>query len=606
MRNNSSVLAEVAVATAMVGGAFSVIILTLIAVNHFQRAVLLPKREQKLEVLKLELRSRPNPVPTPAFAGASPAPAQAGVEGNEQLTSQIRQLDLRIRQLRIRRYDFARKGAYLLLASAVTFLIAAKCAAVFRRKLPAPQPQPDRHDRQFHDAKWARQAVTGGLVMLGGAALILALIPEIDLSASGGVPAGFASKEDVAKNWPRFRGPAGLGVSAYTNIPTNWNGKTGEGILWKTKVPLPGHNSPVVWDDRVFLSGADPNKREVYCFDALSGRTLWTGPVQSPTVPGAKPLELGEATGYAAPTVATDGRRVCAIFPTGDVACFDFAGKRLWATNLGTPDSAYGYTSSLEIYRNLLLIQYDQENVEEEKSKLIALDVSSGRIVWQTKRPVPGSWSSPIVVEVDGCPQVITCGNPWVIAYDPSDGTELWRAKCIAGDIVPSPIYAGGLVFAIEAYTKLVAIRPTGRPVRQAQGRGDITETGIAWSVEDSTPDICSPVSNGQLLYLLTTDGLLLCYQVSDGKKLWEKDLKTNFLASPSIVGDKLYLLSAEGVMFISQIGPFDKAQGRPEYKELARCELGEPCHASPAFVDGRIYIRSSTHLYCISNRRDG
>jgi len=582
LRNNSSALAEVAVATAMVGGAFSVIILALIAVNHFQRAVLLPKREQKLEALKLELRSRPNPVPSE-------------VEGNEQLISQIRQLDLRIRQLRIRRQDFARKGAYLLLASAVTFLIAGKCAAVFRRKLPAPQPQPDRHDRQFHDAKWARQAVTGGLVMLGGAALFLALIPEIDLSASGGVPAGFASKEDVTKNWPRFRGPGGLGVSAYTNVPRNWNGKTGEGILWKTKVPLPGHNSPVVWDDRVFLSGADPNKREVYCFDALSGRILWTGPVQSPTVPGAKPLELGEATGYAAPTVATDGRRVFAIFPTGDVACFDFAGKRLWTTNLGTPDSAYGYTSSLEIYRNLLLIQYDQENVEEEKSKLIALDVSSGRIVWQTKRPVPGSWSSPIVVEMDGRPQVITCGNPWVIAYDPSDGTELWRAKCIAGDIVPSPIYAGGLVFAIEAYTKLVAIRATGR--------GDITETSIAWSIEDSTPDICSPVSDGELIYLLTTDGLLLCYRISDGTKLWEKDLKTNFFASPSIVGDKLYLLSAEGVMFISQIGPFDKAQGRPEYKELARCELGEPCHASPAFVDGRIYIRSSTHLYCISNR---
>jgi len=547
----------------MVGGAFSIIILALIAVNHFQRAVVLPKREQKLEALKLELRSQAT---------------------NEQLISQIRQLDLQIRQLRIRRQDFAIKGAYLLLASVVTFLIAAKCAAVFRRKLPAPQPQPDTHDRQFRNTKWSRRAVTAGLIMLGGAALFLAMTPEIDLSANGGGLVSFPSKEQISKNWPRFRGPAGSGISAYANIPTSWNGETGEGVLWKTKVPLPGHNSPVVWDDRVFLSGADPNRREVYCFDVRSGNLLWTRPVQSPSVPGAKPLELGEATGYAAPTVATDGQRVCAIFPTGDVACFDFAGKRLWAINLGTPDSAYGYTSSLEIYRNLLLVQYDQENVEEEKSKLIALDVSSGRPVWQTKRPVPGSWSSPIVVEVDGHPQAITCGNPWVIGYDPNDGTELWRVKCIAGDVVPSPIYAGGLIFAIEAYTKLVAIRPTGR--------GDVTKTAIAWSAEDAAPDICSPVSNGQFLYLLTTDGLLLCYQVSDGKKLWEKDLQKNFLASPSIVGDKLYLLSAEGIMFIVEIGS--------EYKELARCELGEPCHASPAFADGRIYIRSSAHLYCI------
>jgi len=582
LRKNSSVLSEVAVATAMVGGAFSVIILALIAVNHFQRAVVLPKQEQKLEALKLELRGQISPATRGqgVAPGTEPALSLSKGPGANQVISQIRQLDLHIRQLRIRRQDFAIKGAYLLLASVVTFLIAAKCAIVFRRKLPAPQPQPDRHDRQLHDAKWSRRAVTTGLIVLGGAALLLAMIPEQRKFEIRN------SKFEIPPKavWPRFRGPGGLGVSAYTNIPTNWNGKTGEGILWKTKVPLPGHNSPVVWNDRVFLSGGDPNRREVYCFDARSGNLLWTGPVQSPTVPGAKPLELGEATGYAAPTVATDGQRVCTIFPTGDVACFDFAGKRLWARNLGTPDSAYGYTSSLEIYRNLLLIQYDQENAEEEKSKLIALDVSSGRPVWQTKRPVPGSWSSPIVVEVDGHLQVITCGNPWVIAYDPNDGTELWRAKCIAGDIVPSPIYAGGLIFAIEAYTKLVAIRPTGR--------GDITKSGVAWSAEDAAPDICSPVSNGQFLYLLTTDGLLLCYQVSDGKKQWEKDLQKNFLASPSIVGDKLYLLSAEGIMFIVEIGT--------PYKELTRCELGEPCHASPAFVDGRIYIRSSTHLYCI------
>ena len=599
-----SQIAEVAVATAMVGGAFTIIILALIAVNHFQRAITLPKREQKLEALKLELRSQRL---ASAPVAEVPPPQGRGLiaTASRGRISQIRQLDLQIRQLRIRRQNFALKGAYLLLASVVTFLIAAKCTAVLRKKLPAPQPQPDRHDRQFHDAKWARQAVTVGLIMLGGAALILAMIPEIDLTVNGGEAATFASKEEISKNWPRFRGPGGLGISTCTSIPTNWNGKTSEGILWKAKVPLPGHNSPVVWGDHVFLSGATQNKREVYCFDAISGRLLWTGAVQGAAPAGAKPLELGEATGYAAPTVVTDGRRVCTIFPTGDIACFDFSGKRLWAISLGTPDNAYGYASSLEMYRNLLLIQYDQENVEEEKSKLIALDVFSGRTAWQTKRPVPGSWSSPIVVEpapsagsgqalsevegVDGRPQVITCGNPWVIAYDPNDGTELWRAKCIAGDIVPSPIYAGGLVFAIEAYTKLVAIRPTSR--------GDITKSGIAWSVEDAAPDICSPVSNGQLLYLLTTDGLLLCYQVSDGKKLWEKDLQKNFFASPSIVGDKLYLLSAEGVMFISQIGP--------EYKALARCELGEPCYASPAFVDGRIYIRSSTNLYCIKEAKN-
>ncbi|MHC4633374.1 MAG: outer membrane protein assembly factor BamB family protein, partial [Planctomycetota bacterium] len=132
------------------------------------------------------------------------------------------------------------------------------------------------------------------------------------------------------------------------------------------------------------------------------------------------------------------------------------------------------------MYRNLLLIQYDQGMAEDQMSKLIALDAFSGQTVWETKRPIPNSWTSPIVVQIGNQHQLITCGDPWVIAYDPANGAELWRAECLAGEVAPSPIYANGLVFAIEPYTKLVAIRP--------DGRGDVTKTHIAWSVEDGTP----------------------------------------------------------------------------------------------------------------------
>jgi outer membrane protein assembly factor BamB len=267
---------------------------------------------------------------------------------------------------------------------------------------------------------------------------------------------------------------------------------------------------------------------------------------------------------------------------------------------LGIPDSSYGYASSLAMYRNLILIQYDQGGPDDGISRLIALDGFSGQTVWETKRPVPNSWSSPIVTKVGDQFQLITCGDPWVIAYDPAKGTELWRAKCLYGDIAPSPTYANGLVFAIEPYSKLVAIRP--------DGRGDVTETHIAWSTEEGGPDICSPVSNGELIFLLATEGFLTCYKVADGKRLWEQDLRENFFASPSLVpapasgeasrgsgGDKLYLLTEDGVMFIVQAGP--------EYKELARCELGEECRASPAFADGRIYIRGLENLYCIGKK---
>ena len=127
-----------------------------------------------------------------------------------------------------------------------------------------------------------------------------------------------------------------------------------------------------------------------------------------------------------------------------------FEGKEMWSRNLGVPDSTYGYASSLAMYRNLLLIQYDQAAAEDNKSSMIALDTFSGMTVWETKRPVPGSWTSPIVVKIEDQNQLITCGDPWVIAYDPLNGTELWRADCLGTDVAPSPIYAGGLVFGIH------------------------------------------------------------------------------------------------------------------------------------------------------------
>jgi outer membrane protein assembly factor BamB len=154
------------------------------------------------------------------------------------------------------------------------------------------------------------------------------------------------------------------------------------------------------------------------------------------------------------------------------------------------------------------------------------------------------------------------------------------------GDIVSSPIYANGLIFVIEPYSKMVAIKP--------DGRGDVTKTHIAWVNDEGGPDICSPLSNGEFVFLMATEGLLQCYNASDGKKVWEKDFQEYFLASPSLVGDKLYLLSEKGVMYIAEAGS--------EYKQLAKCELGEKCFASPAFADGRIYIRGVENLYCIGS----
>jgi outer membrane protein assembly factor BamB len=459
---------------------------------------------------------------------------------DEQLLAKIRQLDLEFRQHRIRRLDFSRKGGYLLLGSIVIMLIAIKSADTFKKKLPAPGVPGDKDNEQLLHAKFSRWAVA-----------------------------------------------AGLAVLAFTNIPDSWNGKIGEGILWKTKIPLHVNNKTDVWDYRVFLSGGNQNELKVFCYDTVSGKLLWTGEIESPHLKNEEePFEVMEDTGFAAPTLVTDGRQVYAIFVTGDIGAFDFNGKSVWTKNLGIPDSSYGYASSLAMYRNLVLIQYDQGGPEDGISRLIALDGVTGQTVWETKRPVPNSWSSPIVTKIGEQFQLITCADPWVIAYDPAKGTELWRVNCLYGDVAPSPIYANGLIYVVEPDARLIAIR--------ADGQGDITETHIAWDNDEWGPSMCSPLSNGELVFLLASEGLLGCYKSLDGTKLYEQDLRENFTASPSLVGDKLYILTEEGVMIIIQVGP--------EYKELTKCELGEKCYATPAFVDGRIYIKGLENLYCIGN----
>jgi outer membrane protein assembly factor BamB len=530
-------------------------------VNLISSVVLAPARELKLEKMRPQVQKDPT---------------------NETLVSEVRRLDLRIRRNRIWRLDFAHKAAHMLLASIVVLLVAGKIASDLGKGQPQPRHATDRGEIQMREAKQARWAVAGGLAVLLVGMAILGRNGWVEFARAEEAGPPFASMEEKQTQWHRFRGPGGAGVSAYSNIPTSWNGKTGENILWKTPVPMPGRNSPVVWKDRIFLAGADPNVRQVYCYDAKSGRLLWTGDV--PAVPGAAKQEIMEDTGYAACTAATDGRRVYAIFPSGDVAAFDFNGRRLWHKSLGLPDSAYGYASSLETYEKLVLIQYDQGDGTEGKSKLIALDGVTGQVAWKTQRDLPNSWASPVVVEVEGKPQLITLADPNLVAYNPANGVEIWRAECLGGDIAPSPIYAGGLILAIEPYSQMVAIKPTGQ--------GNVSKTHVAWTMEEGGPDICSPVSDGTYVYLLESSDLLICCKVETGEKLYEQEIKGDFRASPSLVGDKLYVLDMKGVMHIAQAGP--------EFKELGKCELGEECHASPAFADGRIYLRGTENLYCI------
>jgi len=553
--------------TATVAGVFSVIFLGLLIWNFIGSSILGPRLEDKMAAMKTQL--------------------QQGAATDEQL-AEIRKMDVKIRGDRIWRLEFARKASYVLLGSVTLLLIAAKLASIWGKSPPMPGHAQELGAAQRRQARGARWAIVAVSIVLGGgvAALIAVEGPTIPgpAKAEETGPA-YATMAQKQQQWHRFRGPGGAGISHFTNIPMEWDGESGQNIAWKTEVPLHGQNSPIVWEDRVFLSGGNDEKREVYCFDAATGQLLWTGDVPtSPAVAEAE-LDIMEDTGVAACTMATDGRRVYAIFATGDMAAFDFHGRRVWARNLGIPDSMYGYASSLETYQDRVIVQYDHGDGTDGKSHLYALDGATGNVVWDVPREVPNSWTSPIVVEIDGKSRVITVTDPWVFANDANDGGEIWRAECVSGDVAPSPIYAGGLILAVEPYSQVVAIK--------AGGQGNVTETHIAWRMEDAGPEICCPAADDEYAYILEGYGVLFCCKMSDGTIVYEQDLREDFMASPSLVDGKLYLLTRKGVMHI--------AEAAPEYKELATCKLGEECYASPAFVDGRIYIRGVKHLYCIS-----
>jgi len=543
-----------ALRVALVAGLFSLIVVVLLGINFGKRRGVAPVDEKQIEAMKVHLRETPD---------------------DEQLIEVIRQLDLKVRHDRMRWLVFSGKGVFFLVCGLSILFGSLKFAGAVSKEPPCPGGGSTTVAKQVRRAALSRCGVSVTFVILLTGAFLLAVKPGVEYAMD--------DEADIGAQWRAFRGD-GSGVSPYVNVPISF-GEGGEGVvLWKSPIPLAGMNSPVVWGDYVFVSGGDEKSREIYCYNASSGEKLWTGKVPFAGVANEDNAEPMEETGYAAPTLAVDGRRVYGIFATGDIAAFDLSGKMVWNKSLGWPDSMYGYASSLAMHKNLVLVQYDQGAVEDGKSKVIALDGFSGLVVWEKNRPVGGSWASPIVAEIEGTSELITCADPFVISYDAATGAELWRAECLSGDIAPSSIYAGGFVFAVEPYNALVAIR--------GGGRGEVTETHIAWKGEDEIPDICSPVSNGELIWLLNTEGGFICYEVASGKQVWFHEFDDMFQASPSLVGDKLMLISEEGVVVIVKAGR--------EFVEIGRSELGEGCYASPAFAEGKVYIRGVENLYCI------
>ncbi|MGA2064211.1 MAG: PQQ-binding-like beta-propeller repeat protein [Thermoguttaceae bacterium] len=587
---------RIAARTAAVAAVFSVIVAALLLYDFSRRTTKDPSEAPALGALRVALDKQP---------------------GDEDLLAAYRDLDQQLRAEHFRQVAFAATGASLLGLGLLVMLAAAKTAATLRRKLPAPQPLATPQDLESRWKPWAIAGVAVVAALLAGLDVALSawrpawLPSDVELASlagpnpptrapreawSGGLsplphpPAYVATDDEIRTAWPRFRGPDGSGICPYSDVPDTWDVPANKNVVWKTAVPLPGSGSAIVCGQRVFLTGASETTRQVFAFDAKTGALVWRKDVPS-TPASRQPVKLTGAD-FASSTPATDGRRVFAIFANGDLAAFDYSGELLWKQSPGIPESPYGHAASLLVYKDMLLVPLDQGTLEQVKagtgrSKLLALEAATGNPVWQKGRPVAASWTTPIVIRHADRQQIITASAPWVIAYDPKDGSELWRAGKFEGDVAPSPVFAGGvLLVAANDHSPMLAIRP--------DGKGDVTRTHVLWKGEDNIPDLCSPVATETCVYLLDPNGMLTAYDTHTGNKLWEEDLG-HFTAksSPSLVCKLLYVIGEDGKGLI-----FEPLKDHP--KKVGVTDLGEPCVTSPAFQSGRIYLRGKKHLFCI------
>ena len=253
--------------------------------------------------------------------------------------------------------------------------------------------------------------------------------------AQGSTTTGPATSLPPGQTFPAFRGPGSRGYAEGTGYPTEWDGAAGKGVIWKVKIPKPGYNSPVIWGNKLFITGADEKGEEIYCYSVADGKLLWQASPRNIAGAPASPPETAEDTGLAAPTAAVNGEYLIAIFATGNLVCTDHNGKIIWTKNIGHPDNHYGHSSSLLIYKDIVVVQFDH-NI---KATIMAFNIRTGDKAWETARTGSKiSWASPVIAPFNGKDQVILTSDPFVAGYDLTNGKELWRTKGVSAEIGPS------------------------------------------------------------------------------------------------------------------------------------------------------------------------
>jgi outer membrane protein assembly factor BamB len=385
-------------------------------------------------------------------------------------------------------------------------------------------------------------------------------------------------------DWPWWRGGRHDGCSP-GKAPLEWS--ESRNIVWKSAVPGSGHASPVVFGERIFIATADEQQKtqSLVCFDRKSGKQLWAKVIHTGGF-----MKKHPKNSQASATPACDGQRVFVAFVHADelwVSAVDFDGNIVWQEPAGPFASEHGYGSSPAIYESLVIVNGDSLG----GGFVAALHRESGKIAWRKQRPnggKHGSYASPILAKTAGKPQLILHGANKVCSYDPANGELVWHC---AG---PSQV-AGNTVAFDDNHVVATGGFPEEFILRiRADGTGDVTDTHVVWRSHKGVPYVPSPLIADGLVYFVADKEMMTCCESASGKQVWKERLHGAFTASPVLAGGLLYVANEAGETFVVKAGR--------QYERMAVNQLDEGTLATPAIAGGRIYLRTTHHLYCIGH----
>lgn len=424
------------------------------------------------------------------------------------------------------------------------------------------------------------------------------------------------------RQWPSYRGYKSSGVLDNANLPETFDPEKSINIKWKIALPGLGHSSPVIWDDKLFVTTAvsladnkgiktgifgdgmpvaDSSVHEwkVYCIDKNTGKTIWEKTAYS----GVPKIKRHPKSTHANPSVATDGSYVVAFFGSEGLYCYDFTGKLIWKKNFGVlkavafdlPAAEWEFASSPVIYNGVLVIQCDVL----ENSFLAAFDLKSGRELWNVKRDDHPCWSTP---------NIYTNGNKTIIAvngykhrggYDFETGKEIWRMSG-GGDVpIPTPVVGNNIVYFNSAHGKSSPILAV-----KTDAVGDITLSPdataneyVKWSIPRGGSYIHSLLLYRDYLYNVNWNGTIQCYNPETGKEIYTAKLgrTKSFIASPVASDGKIYIVDEDGTVYIVQDGPV--------FRQLNEIPLNDICLTAPAITEGMIFFRTQRYLIGVGKK---